>query len=55
MGIIIRQGGMLTMVQDAGRFGYQTCGISVTGACDLGRTRSAIFWWETAKTPRGLR
>ena len=35
MGIIIRQGGMLTMVQDAGRFGYQTCGISVTGACDL--------------------
>ena len=35
MGIIIRQGGMLTMVQDAGRFGYQTCGISVTGVCDL--------------------
>ena len=35
MGILVKQGGMLTMVQDMGRFGYQTYGISVTGASDL--------------------
>jgi len=35
MGILVKSGGMLTTVQDAGRFGYQTYGISVTGAADL--------------------
>ena len=35
MGILIRQGGILTSVQDGGRFGAQLSGISVTGAADL--------------------
>ena len=35
MGIKVKQGGMLTMVQDGGRFGSQISGVSVTGAADL--------------------
>lgn len=35
MGIRIKEGGVLTTVQDSGRVGFQSIGISVTGATDL--------------------
>lgn len=35
MGILIRNGGMLTTVQDTGRFGYQRFGVPVAGAVDV--------------------
>lgn len=34
MGIVIENGGVLTTVQDEGRFGYQAYGVSTSGAMD---------------------
>ena len=34
MGIIVENGGILTTVQDEGRFGYQAFGVSTSGAMD---------------------
>ena len=34
MGIIFENGGILTTVQDEGRFGYQAFGVSTSGAMD---------------------
>ncbi len=35
MELIIRKAGMLTSVQDLGRWGYQSSGVPVAGAMDL--------------------
>ena len=35
MGIIVENGGILTTVQDEGRFGYQAFGVSTSGAMDM--------------------
>ena len=34
MGIVVENGGVLTTVQDEGRFGYQAYGVSTSGAMD---------------------
>lgn len=34
MGIVVEKGGLLTTVQDEGRFGYQAFGVSTSGAMD---------------------
>lgn len=35
MGIVVENGGVLTTVQDEGRFGYQAYGVSTSGAMDM--------------------
>ena len=35
MGMIFENGGILTTVQDAGRFGYEQFGVSPSGPMDL--------------------
>ena len=40
MGIRILKGGMMTTVQDLGRYGYQSQGFSVAGVMDV----RSFFW-----------
>ena len=44
MGIIVENGGILTTVQDEGRFGYQAFGVSTSGAWIIIRFISPIYW-----------
>ena len=41
MDVIIRQAGLLTTVQDGGRYGYQQYGVMVSGAMDQKSMRLA--------------
>ena len=45
MGIRILKGGMMTTVQDLGRYGYQSQGFSVAGVMDVRSFKIAIFFW----------
>ena len=38
--------GMLTTVQDLGRYGYQQSGMTCSG---VRRTEKRIIWWETQR------
>lgn len=40
-GLVVEDGGLLTTVQDTGRWGWQHCGVSVSGAMDIAAHRRA--------------
>ena len=44
MGIIVENGGILTTVQDEGRFGYQAFGVSTQEPWIIIRFISPIYW-----------
>lgn len=50
MGIYIETPGVLTTVQDGGRYGYEQFGISPSGPMDLESFSWPISWWATHGT-----
>ncbi len=54
MSISVLKPGLLTTVQDVGRFGYQKTGLVVSGALDAGALRTANLLVGNAETAAGL-
>ena len=49
MGIIVENGGILTTVQDEGRFGYQAFGVSTSGAMAMNSRCIGQFWGKKGR------